>query len=496
MAVDSKHPLYAEFREDWQLMRDSYRGERVVKEAGTKYLPPTSGQVEDGMVGNQPGRLAYEAYRLRAHFPSIVADAIQTMIGVMHHKPPTIELPEVLEPLREAATVRGESLEILLRRINEEQLVTGRSGLLLDVDLDADLPYIAPYIAEHIINWDDGTRDDLVKQNLNLVVLEETEFERQTDFEWDTEEKFRVLVLGEPDENEPEGTAATYQMGIFRDRQLSFNPELLITPSIRGVELLKIPFVFINSKDTIPDPDDPPLMGLSQLAMTIYRGEADYRQALFMQGQDTLVVVGTTDENFRVGANATIKLPIGGSAEYIGVSATGLPEMRVAIENDMNRAMAKGGQLLDTVSRERESGEALQTRVAAKTATLNQIALAGAFGLEQILRIAAEWVGADPETVVVTPNLDFTGDQLQGKTLVEYMAAKSMGAPFALQSIHKIMQEKDLTELDFEEELALIAGEEPLTGSTNPEGPEDDDEDEGSGEPAVDDADGEDEVSQ
>lgn len=497
--VNSRHPLFTEFLEDWVQMRDTYRGERIVKEKATLYLPPTSGMVADGMGNAEaPGMKAYNAYKKRAHFPDIVNDAIEAMIGVMHHKPPTIELPEALEPMRERATLRHESLEMLLRRINEEQLVTGRLGLLLDLPARMDndpgvVPYVAMYVAEKVINWDEGRRDGIVVDNINLVVLDESEFERKRDFEWEYEEKYRVLTLGEdaandqvddPDSsgersalNLPEGQG-TYQAGVFRETNRTFNVDRMVTPSIRGNTLDEIPFVFINSKDVVPEPEDPPLIGLSNLALTIYRGEADYRQALFMQGQDTLVVIGAsseqTDEGFRTGANASINLPQGGDAKFIGVDSSGLSEMRQALENDKSQAGQKGGQLLDSVSRERESGEALTVRVAARTATLNQIALAGAFGLQQLLRQAARWVGADPEQVIVTPNLDFVDDSLGGKELVELMTAKSLGAPISLRTIHTQMQDKDLTDMEFEEELSEIESEEPLGGSTDDDGPEPD----------------------
>ena len=226
-------------------------------------------------------------------------------------------------------------------------------------------------------------------------------------------------------------------------------------------------------------PDKPPLLGLANLALAIYRGEADYRQALFMEGQDTLVIIGdTTDENRRTGANASINLPIGGDAKYIGVNSMGLIEMRQSLENDRAAADQRGGALLDSDSREKESGDALKIRVAARTATLNQIALAGAFGLEQLLKIAAEWMGADPEQVSVTPNLDFAGDELASRSLLELATAKGMGAPISNRTIHDQMSEKDLTKLTFEEELAEIEKDAELMLSigTNAPGPIEDEE--------------------
>jgi len=530
MGVDSKHPFYDEHRPDLQQMRETYRGERIVKQAAFRYLPATAGMIADGLERpEQKGFKAYDAYRKRSRFPDLVREAVEALLGVMHHKPATIELPEKMEFMREDATARNESLQMFLRRINEEQLVTGRAGLLADVADKGerkDKPYLVINQGETVINWDEGRSDGIEVQNLNFVSIDETENERIGDFEWEEQQKFRVLLLlkdetdeaavaavqgpnargtgtgeggEEPVMNLPEGEGV-YRMGVFRENNTTFTPSRLITPSIRGETLNKIPFVFVNTKDITPEPDDPPLLGLSNLTLAIYCGEADYRQALFLQGQDTLVVIGATDdEEHRVGAGASINLPQSADAKFIGVDSSGLSEMRLSLENDYTRAGAKGGQLLDTVGGDQQSGEALRVRVAAKTATLNQIALAGAFALESLLKIVAEWLKLDPEQVVVAPNLDFVDDQISGQQVVEFMTAKSLGAPISLESIHKQLQDRGFTELSFQEEVDKIVAEAGLElgggGSTAEDGPEDDGDQPppGDGEDEDGDEDGEDE---
>ena len=109
MAVSSKHPMYSLMMEDWVEMRDTYMGERKVKEEGEKYLPATSGMRMDGTSPGQAGYNAYLAYITRASYPDTVRPAVHAMVGVMHHKPPVIELPARLERMREHATVHGRS---------------------------------------------------------------------------------------------------------------------------------------------------------------------------------------------------------------------------------------------------------------------------------------------------------------------------------------------------------------------------------------------------
>lgn len=491
MALDSVHPKYQDMRPDWDKMRDVYKGERHVKDKGKEYLPPTKGMLLDGYGtgiltnGVNLGQEAYDAYKLRAVLPDYVKDAVDVFIGLLHSQPATIELPDVMEPLRERITMQGESIELLLRRMNEEQLVTGRLGLLLDLPKNPDpakpMPYIALYITEAIRNWDDGEIEEGEAQ-VNMVVLDESGY-RRNEFEWTAVTKYRVLQLGAL--QEPGTTAASlrYSVGVFEVEgggTPTYVESDLIEPTLRGQVLDVIPFVFVNTKDIVATPDDPPLLGLANACLTIYRGEADYRQNLFLQGQDTLVVKGdikrASDPNelaatdtgpIRTGTGAMIHLEGGADsdAKYIGVNSKGLPEQRTALENDRRRAEAKSSALSsDTGStNSAESGAALKTRVGARTASLNQIAKTGAAALETLLKIAAKWMGADPEKVKVTPNLEFADFQMTGQNLAQIMAAKAAGAPLSNESIHELMAEGGLTKLDYPAEKELLDAEAAAT---------------------------------
>jgi len=459
-SLSNKHPQYGDKQADWGLMRDSYKGERAVKQKRDLYLPATSGHIQDGFGNGSEtvGTKAYNAYMTRARFPNFVREAVQMAIGMMHSQPPKIQLPEAMSGIRSS---KGETLEDLLRRINTEQLVTGRVGLMADLPTNPrqgeDLPYLTTYIAERIINWDDGSVEGLVPQELNLVVLNESENERTDIFNWELKEKYRILIIGVPDENNPEGL---YQQGVFEERDYSVSG--LITPSWRGRNLKKMPFVIINSADLTNDVDEPPLLDLGNMCMTIYRGDADYRQNLFMQGQDTFVTIGggfDETDAVRVGGGSRIDVPQGGDAKYVGVNSQGLAEQRQALENLERRAGSMGAQTLDTTSRERESGDSLRIRVAARTADMNQIVEVGAKGLEDILKRCAEWMGEDPEQVSVVPNKEFGEAELTGQTMVEIATARNLGWPISARSMHTLARKRRMTELSFEEEMEIASQE-------------------------------------
>ncbi len=481
MSIESKHPDFLEVAEDFRVMRDTFAGERRIKESTFLYLPATIGQIKDGALRSvvSPGWISYSNYPNRAIFPELVRDAANTLVGVMHAEPATIKLPQALESMRNDATRKGESLEMLLRKINEQQLVFGRFGLLADFPQDPftaqmrEVPHLVQYNAETIINWDDERMTEFSVNELNFLVVNETVFVRGPQgvnvFDWMEERRFRVMFLEELDPEFPPGPNNPLVYKTYAESDEVRGPT--VTPQFMGSTLDEIPWVFIGANDLNAKPDEIPLLGLANLSISIYRGEADYRQSLHQQGQDTLVIIGdeTTkegdtkedDEDTEVGAGAIIRIAAGegAKAEFIGVESKGISEQREALEEDRKRGSAMGARLLEPRGSQAESGEALRIRVAASTATLQTVALTGAAGLERILRICAKWVGADPDEVEVVPNLDFTQETPSPELARELGEAKKSGVPLSEKSMHRWLQAKNYTKLTYEEELEQLGAE-------------------------------------
>ncbi len=389
--ISPRPPQYTDADKDWGVMEDGHAGERKVKERASVYLPTTSGQRALGIESGKEGAALYEAYICRANYPPLLKDTANALVGIMNKEPPVIELPSALEDMEKLATARGEPLTALVRRLQLNQLLYGRTGILADVDASRDLPYLVDYNARQILNWDDEVEDaESAERRVTLAVLDESRNVRDG-FTWSWVEKYRALELVD----------GMYQVTI-EDGGARGAP---IFPSIQGKAVEQLPCVFINDADLTPELGEIPLLGLARLALTIYRGDADYRQALFMQGQDTLVIIGEDvdtedpDQQLIVGAGAHINIPNeNGDAKFIGTDSNGLPEMREAQENDFERAHNYGLQMMSKGGGA-EAAETLKIKVAARTATLVNIAETSAAGLENILRLCAEWVGANPDEV-------------------------------------------------------------------------------------------------
>jgi len=455
-----RHPSYEAMLPDWVMISDFYGGQRVVKAKKTKYLPMTPGMVLDDQSPEKLGTAAYNNFIERAVFPDYIKEAVEVSIGLLHQKDAAIELPPELESLRESCSNKGESILQLLVRINEHQLVPGRCGLLVDMPklaIGEVNPFIALYSADSIYNWDESN-DFVDTDKVDFVALDESTNVREG-FAWQFKIKSRVLKLD-----------GFYQQAVFEGDTIDESTGDFITPMFRGNMLEEIPFVFVNGKDLLPEPDTPPLLGLANTTLTIYRGEADYRFSLFMQSQDTLVIEGTvvnpsaeadSDAPMRVGAGSRINVQQGGKAYYIGVESKGLSEQRLALEADRKRAELQTGKVISDKSNV-ESGEALRVRRGSEVATLNQIALTGARGLERCLKIIARLKNADPELVKITPNLNFTKVGMQGQELVNLLQARQLGAPLSLESIHGYITDKGITTMEFMQEVKKILEENKL----------------------------------
>ena len=98
----------------WQKLDDLYRGEKVVKSKGLKYLPASAGMIIDGAgVPGSLGERIYNSYKERAEYINHVKTAVERYVGLCHQSSPTIQLPSEMEYLREHATKDGQSLESL-----------------------------------------------------------------------------------------------------------------------------------------------------------------------------------------------------------------------------------------------------------------------------------------------------------------------------------------------------------------------------------------------
>ena len=470
---------YRYFHKDWlQLLDTAEGGEREVKERGEEYLPKTSGMKANTTSGDE----VYEAYKLRAIFYEYTKDTIPAMLGVMHSKPAKIEIPDSIAHLNEESDSPESwrvGLQQVLREINNNQLTYGRYGLLTDIPAKETAasevrPYIQAYESFYILDWSERELEDgsIIIDYVLLAEHDPDSTDRTARYE-EPKMRLRILALDENGDyyyviislDDGPDTVNDTLKGIDLDNPPE-QPEGggfgAVYPEAMNQRLKFIPFVFINVTNLLPDVEKSPLLPLSDMDISIYRGDADWAQAYFLQGQATLVASGVSEgEEVFVGAGNMIKLSDkDAKVQYAEVSGAGLGEMRERQTGLQNYATSIGVSLVD--QNQAESGTALEMRSSIKSAPLSTIAAVGAKGLTQALRYANYWKTGEfgQDKVLISPNQDFTSSTKAAKELVDLFNAKLAGAPISMRDVHKWARDNNFSNKTFEDTLTDIGEEE------------------------------------
>jgi Domain of unknown function (DUF4055) len=456
--VKEKHPDLLIVMPDYEECRDAIAGATTVKQKGIKYLPMPS-----GFNGSAKPIDMYDAYKMRAQFPDLLAPTVQGMLGIIHHGEAQVEGLDEGSPLAdmwEKATPEGLPLETLHKRITEEILTVGRVALLVDLPPEGgELPWIAFYRAESLINW---------SESKNFYVLEE-DYRVRNGFSWEGKKRYRILELVDDTYQvevvDEDGHAMTVDDDTSNQDVQEGVATSVVVPQVRGGKKLEeIPLVVAGSRDLSLEPDQIPMIGVTRAAYAIYRLDADYRHQLFMSGQETLFYIGLDPKDVPeyVGAGVGVAIPEGGDAKYVGPSGAGIEAHKTAIDDERSIAAEAGSRMFAVGDKKAaESGEALRIRARAGSATLVSVAQTSAAALETALRFCAQLVGQDPDDIIVKPNLNFLDTDMTADE-ANKMVELWMNKVISYETLYSNLQRGRIAseERTAEEEQELVAEEE------------------------------------
>ena len=73
--------------------------------------------------------------------------------------------------------------------------------------------------------------------------------------------------------------------------------------------------------------------------------------------------------------------------------------------------------------------------------------------------MAAEWVGANPNEVVITPYTDDTMAGATGADLLQIASAANAGFPISLEAQHWYAKRRGFTPFEYDEEMDKLANQ-------------------------------------
>jgi hypothetical protein len=349
MPVDSKHPNFKDIEKDWEQIADCIAGQRVIKAAGTKYLPqPNASDV------SEENQERYRAYKKRAVFHNATARTVGNMVGQCFAVDPVPTMPEQMLPWLadiDGAGVSGnqqakKSLAYVIAFsracIWVDYPKTAAPVSLADAEEGGIRPKIVLFDPRNVINW--RVIPHGAKSKLALVVIREKYIKKDDGFEAEFDWQYRVLRLID----------GKYWQEVHRPGNGGFTIIERLQPlGGDGLPLTEIPFVFIGAESNDIEVEKPLMLDISNLNLAHYRNSADYEEITYMVGQPTPWLSGLSDDwverhlkgSIMLGSRACIPLPEGGAAGLMQCETNTLP--KEAMDQKEALMQALGAKLVE-----------------------------------------------------------------------------------------------------------------------------------------------------
>lgn len=422
MPIDTIHADVTNAQEDWSLVRDCLAGQRVVKEAGDKYLPKLKDQEPE----------EYDAYKERAIFVNATGRTHEAIMGLIFRKPPAMELGEVGKTMTGDADLRGKGLIAYARQVVAELAGVGRCGSLIDYSVEERRPYLAHYAAESILNWRvqrvivGGTGRNI----LTLLVLAE-KYELTSDkFNPTMVDAWRVyeIVDGHVE------ASVHIRDGEQKEKFLEVSRAV---PRRQGAMLQEIPFVFHNAYEPGEAVGKSPMSDIAVVNVAHYRQSADHQNGLHICGIPTPYFFGggaddDTDEPLYLGSSsAWTSSDPNASAGFIEFSGQGLGAIAASMTAMEGQMAALGARLIEPRRADAEAFDTVALRASAESSTLARIGQQATEGIVNALAWC-EWWGGTAATVVDAAdgwtfalNADFTSAAITAESLTAWGNARA-----------------------------------------------------------------------
>jgi len=439
MSIDSTHPEYDFYINEWNKIRDICDSRRV-----DRFLIPLNEHDRSEVM-----EARRKAYRDRAVFYAIAGQTVNGLLGTLFRKWPSLSVPVSLEYVGENCDGEGNSIYQQSQGLAHDVLRYSRAGLyvshpptegvvtkeqVMNLEKVATINRVSP---QSIVNW--NTRSYGSRLKLSLVVIREAEMQLKHDsYDHEVVEKVRELYLDEND---------IYKEKVWEKRGGNWKLLSEVTPTdAQGNVWNEIPFAFVGSENNDHRVDDPFLLPLVNQNIAHYRNSADWEDSVFYAGQPQPWMSGITqshvdfmqDNNMYFGSREVIGVPEGGS---MGIAqATPNPVVRQAMLDKLDMMIAMGARLIapSTVAK-------TATQVEGEREAQHSVLSLTAANISEAYNRALEWTArymgvemAEDEGYEI--NRDFVRPNVDVNELKEVIAGYLQGVIPANDYIHYMKQ--------------------------------------------------------
>ena len=457
MPINSTHPEYDANIAKWKKCRTVVEGEDAVKAAGTVYLPLLN------LDDNQD--IVYTAYKERACFYAATGRTAEGLVGLINRKKPTVssDWPKSKEMFLEGVTKNKIDFESFANHVTNEVMVTGRYGVLLDTVENAPagtLPNWAGYCTESIINWRTEINEK-GEEVLTMLVLKEHTYAESIEDPYVLENKVQYRKLHLVDN--------VYVQELWEERKGSNNKAddnftmigEATTPSINGVKMNHIPFVFYNTVDASTKITKPPLLDIANTNLSHYRNSADLEHGRHYTGLPTPWAAGfelKVGQSLVIGSsNAWVTDNPGASVGYLEFTGQGLKALETALEHKEQQMAILGARMLEAPKRAVEAEGTHKIRHSGEKSVLAVLATAVESAFTNALRMTLLWAGEKDSKVMAEFNKDYSVFEITPDMLNALVGMVQMGK-MSFETLFWNMKRGEIIpeERDVEDEIKLI----------------------------------------
>ena len=454
------HVEYMKLTPHWDLVKDCYAGTSAIKDRRRSvfYLPPLRRERDEAELydGISPH---YELRQAMASYENFFRPVIDDISGLMQTTEPTVkfgvasdeESPVEVCAIRWYGNRFNDGLAGLKSRLNHNQVLFGRYGLLLDIVTDHQglNPQfsISEYPAKTIL---DG---QTCGGRLVWALLDEstTVFNPETKTR-DPLRRWRVLGLdaqGRYYQSILESDTATEFPDWLNFDLLNPPPQITTYPHFKGQYLGFIPFTVCNvNRLGFDEWQTPPYEDVAQVALNNYQVDSIYKQALLNHATPTLVVSNAAKENTEIylggviWAKGTGALPV--DVKLLETSGEGIAEMREA--KTAGKEALKYSSIRDLLdgAGANTTGEAIKLRTATGTAAIAAMDQAGARAIEEQLVFAAEWAGASHaeamDRIEFTADTSYLENGIQLQSVISMLDLNDRTGTLSRESLYRLLE--------------------------------------------------------
>lgn len=411
------HPSVHYFEEDWEKLRDTFQGERTVKEKATQYLPQLSGMTTD----------EYHLYLENATFYNMTNRTVGALVGTLFRRNPVVgNLPKKLNSKVRRITRDGQSLRSFTRQTAKEVVHMGRYGVLVDMAEGGGDPYLAGYVTESILDWSFKMIGD--REVLTEVLLMETYLPEHRIPNVRRAWKIRIRALRLRN--------GIYEQHIYDAGTNQVYPEItrdadrIFVPTNRGRPLDFIPFMFFGSDNNAADTQRSSMLDIAQMNLSHYRSYAHLEHGRFYTGLPVYYVSKGTGEGkgeYTIGPSVVWEIGPGENAGIIEFNGNGLKFLENAISTKEAHISTLGGRLIGVAQvavSESDGQSAMKERN--EQALLLNVSMSLDEGFSTVLQWWAMWQDVnktEAEKISIEFNKDFMLSQAAAR---EFRAVQQM----------------------------------------------------------------------